>query len=72
VNPQTPHGRPLMLNEYITKSVFLLATNENNFSSFPCCGHSFVYFNAKIKKHKKFVFPQRRGIKEVKKLSNEN
>ena len=26
-----------MLNENITKSVFSLATNENNFSSFPCC-----------------------------------
>jgi len=37
---------------------------------FPAVWHSFIYLNARIKKHKKFIFPHRRGIKEVKKLSN--
>ena len=49
-----------MLNENITEYVIPLATNEYNFLPFLCCGHSFVYFNSRIKKHKEFIFSHRR------------
>jgi len=57
-----------MLNENITEYVIPLATNEYNFLPFLCCGHSFVYFNSRIKKHKEFIFSHRRWTKEIKKI----